>query len=601
MAERVSFAIELKDDISASSKNAADALATLNLKIKEDVQAISEMRRAMRNLKGNTSVSAKAFTELRSKIDAQRASLASSQAKFVEMGGQFGKTGSKVQTATGSVSKMSDAMTMAGGQTAALAGGVGRLSALLANPVTLMVALTGATLAFAAAVVVATSKLTKFGFAMASLRRDEQLQIEGLQTLRRQYGRTTASVGAMQAAIDRASDSTNIGRQTLLGYARQMERAGLRGDALADAVEAMGIAAQVQGDRGVGRFRALAFQARLTGGSVVALAESYRQRLGPIARAQMLSLSNQTTRLRQNLSSLFSGLQIDGFLEAIAKSFDLFSKTSVTGKVLKGLFDRLLQPLIDGGAKAVSIFKPFIQGMILGFLKIENLVLRAALAIKQAFGDTSLFKNIRLDRIAVHLGELTAAGIVGAVVALGAALGTVAAVMVALAAPTIFFISQLVRLSGVVGTTMGKLRGLSFGEIANQMIDGLVQGLMDGIARVKSAVMSVAKAAKDTFTSALKISSPSKVFEGFGQNISQGVSQGVDSGQSQVDGSIQNLVQTPESAGVTAGARQSISVSIGDIHVDGGKAEGDPRQLAIAIRDELASILEGVSIEMGAV
>ena len=70
----------------------------------------------------------------------------------------------------------------------------------------------------------------------------------------------------------------------------------------------------------------------------------------------------------------------------------------------------------------------------------------------------------------------------------------------------------------------------------------------------------------------------------------------MDAGAGGVEGSVAELVETPE-GGATGGP---VSISIGDINVNGAEVGDDPRALAEGIRDELANILEGVSIELGA-
>jgi len=83
------FAMELQDQTSDPAMSAADALEKLKGKIADDVAALKAMNQAMRNLKGGTTTNVAAFRELRDQIAAQKASIASAQSAFIQLGGSF--------------------------------------------------------------------------------------------------------------------------------------------------------------------------------------------------------------------------------------------------------------------------------------------------------------------------------------------------------------------------------------------------------------------------------------------------------------------------------------------------------------------------------
>ena len=142
--ETATFAVKLEDETSGAANAAANSLESLKTKINEDVRALREMQKAMRNLKGGTSTSKKAFDELKDKVAAQKASIQSAQAKYVELGGTFGKTAPKIKQAAASTDQLSGAMLGAGGPLGSLSGGLAKLGPLLANPITLAIALSAA-------------------------------------------------------------------------------------------------------------------------------------------------------------------------------------------------------------------------------------------------------------------------------------------------------------------------------------------------------------------------------------------------------------------------------------------------------------------------
>ncbi len=586
-----SFAVNLEDGTSGAALKAAGALETLKKKINADVKALNEMKRAMKRLQGGTSVNVAAFKELQAKIDSQKSSIAVAQSKFVQLGGTFEKTRKRSAKAAFSFRDLGSAAQGTGGPVGTFGLAISKLGAFLSSPITLVLALGAAMLTLAGAIGVATVALLKFAVTSSDARREEALQIEGLNTLRQQYGRTTASVGAMQAAIDKAADSTNIGRSTLQQYARQLSRTGLRGDALTDAVEAMGIAAMVQGDRGAQRFRALAHNARLTGGSVVALAEQYKRRLGPIARRQMLSIGNQTKRLRDNLDLLFKGVRIEVFLSALEKILSLFSQSTATGRALKTIMETIFNPIIKQVSKIGPLVKRFFQGMVIAALIVLVALLKLGLVLKKVFGDTTFLQDVDKMNLALDLGAIAMGAIIGVIAVLALGFVALAAAVLIASAPFLILIDTAKRVIDFFGQ-------IDFASIGKSMVDGLIRGIQGQGAALVKVVKGIASSVSSTFKSALGIASPSKTFANFGANISAGVEQGIDSGSGDVNAAAGGLVEEPTGGGVGGGGG-SVSISIGDIAVNAGEAT-DPRALALAFRDELAAVLEGMSIELGA-
>lgn len=68
---------------------------------------------------------------------------------------------------------------------------------------------------------------------------------------------------------------------------------------------------------------------------------------------------------------------------------------------------------------------------------------------------------------------------------------------------------------------------LAFETFGFNIAQGVATGIKSGISSVISAASSIAQAAKNQFTSMLRIGSPSKVFEGFGANVVEGFDKGV--------------------------------------------------------------------------
>lgn len=601
---KATFTVELRDETSGAANAAATSLSRLKAKIDADTRALREMQAALARMKGGTSRSSQAATDLSRRIAAQRAAIAASQERFVSLGGTFGVVQERARGFSGMLAALGKELGAAGGSVGQLGGLFTSLAGAVANPLVLvglfvggLTALAGAAVAANLAIAAMVVSLARLAIVESDARRSEALHIEGLNTIRRAYGLGVASVRDYQAAIDRASDSTNLGRDALEGYARSLARAGLRGDALRDATEAMGIAAMVQGERGAQRFRALAMQARLTGRSVADLAEAYRNRLGPIAHRMMLSLPNQTERLRRSISRLFGGLNTERLLGALDMVLSLFSRSTASGRALGAIVEAVFQPMIDDLALLGPVVRRFFQGIVIGALITTIAVLRVRNALRDTFGGSDLFDNVDTLNLALGAGValfgLMALSLTG--IALAA---TVALAPIVLLGASILALG--VATSRAVRTAVEVFQGSNIGSLARGMIDGIIAGLTSSRERLIEAMRGLAQSAADTFREALGIRSPSRVFAEFGTHITGGLTEGIDAGAPAVDATVADLVDVPLGGGAAArGGSGSVSITIDQIVVNAGNTS-DPRQLALGLRDELAALLEGVSIEMGA-
>ena len=616
--EKATFAIVLEDETSGAADAAAKSLETLRGKIDADTKALSRMSKAMRQMKAAGLKGSDSFKQLADQAKALKSAIGVNTEQFVKLGGTFDKQ------VTPKVESMSKAFMGANGPLGSLSGGMGKLGALMKSPVGLTVALSVGVVALAVgmakltvAALGAVKAMASFAIVSSDARRSEALQIEGLNTLRNAYGRSTASVNEYQAAIDRASDSSNVGRQTLRGYASSLSRAGLRGDALTEAVEAMGIAATVQGERGANRFRALAMNAQLAGGSVSDLAARYRDELGPIARRVMLSLDNQSNKLNDNLERMFGGLNTTPMLEALDSVGSLLSQSTSSGRALKALFEALFQPLIDSVGEASPMIENFFKGMVIGALIAGIGLLRLKNELDSVF--PGFIGDAGTAKMAVFAGIAAFAIFVGVL-----ALATVAALALAfamflVALPFLIVIGLIgLVIAGIVLLAMGIVSAIesigeafeAIGDFISDMFDGIVEAISGETPRVEKAFVDMGDNAASGFADSLGIASPSKVFEGFGRNIVEGAIRGVDSGADSLQATTSNLVEAPvegvqndvsnlTDAPIGGAASGPTTISIGDININ-VDSEDEPRTMAEAFRDELANVLEGVNIELGA-
>lgn len=595
-----SFTVELKDETSGSAEAAAKALSNLKDKINEDLKALREMQSALKNLKGSQSASATQISALTERISAQKSKISAAQSKYLQLGGTFGTTQAKAATFTEKLSKLGGTLSESGGAVGVLGGGLTRMAALLANPIVLVGALAAGMIAFIAATGLAVAALARYALAQADARRSELLRLEGFTTMRTMFGRVIASAGEMQTAIDSASEAWGVGREQLEGYARGLARIGFHGQALTATLEGMALALQVQGERGAMRFRNLAIMAARTGRSVEDVARAYRERLGPIANRIMMSLPMQANRLRMSLERIFSGVRIENFLSALNQITSAFGQQTATGRALKLIVETMFNPIFDAVGTLGPAIKRFFQGMIIGALLLTIGILTIRNKLREVFGDSTMLNGIDGLTIALYAGVavvfLFALALGACLVVVGLIALSIASLVAVLAAVPIAIMAASAAIVIGVMYAYDYITNIDWIGLGESITNGIASGITRGLAAIRNAVTGVANTARSTFQNALGIHSPSQVFARFGMNIAQGLEQGVDRGQGMVSDSVGGLVDSPTGGG-SRGSNNSVTT--GDINVYVG-ANSSPRETAQAIRDELASILEGVSVELGA-
>jgi conjugal transfer/entry exclusion protein len=72
-------------------------------------------------------------------------------------------------------------------------------------------------------------------------------------------------------------------------------------------------------------------------------------------------------------------------------------------------------------------------------------------------------------------------------------------------------------------------------------MDGLIQGIQDQISAVTNVVTNIGDSISGAFKKVMKISSPSRLFEQYGNFIDEGLAQGIDKGIGSVDDAMDSL------------------------------------------------------------
>jgi hypothetical protein len=424
--------------------------------------------------------------------------------------------------------------------------------------------------------------------AMRRLKGGSNVSAAAVQKLQTQIDRKKESISKAQARVGAMGGSlTDLGGRT--SRAGGLLAKGLaKGLLMAEALKAVAGAA-VGGAAGLGR-----------------LALGYRG---------MERLHGITARLSLNFRGLFAGLNPKRALDAFERFTKLFSKQTVTGRVLSGVFARVF----DGLSRALETAEPYLaafaQGMVLGFLHAENAVLRARIAF---FPLTSALDRLigkqTLLRVTMYAGALVfgviAAAAIASAVSFAVVAGAIGLVVYAVMKAVQWFKELLglskpleASLSGIgdVARATGKMLGAggkggaSGGKAAAAtdagalappgpakqggeetglaLAAGMLKGILGSLPALHAAGGSMAKGVEAGAKEAGEIHSPSRLTARVGRNLGRGVAVGMEAEAPAIQRTAERaLVPDFSRAGVSAlrpagrSPRAPSSIQIGPFH-----------------------------------
>lgn len=595
------FSLVLEDKMSGPAATASQALKKLQSSIDRDKKELAGMQAAMKQLQSGTVVNVAAFKELQTKIEAQKSKISDSTAKFVELGGSFRKTSESAKDTKGKLASLADEASQLPGPLGQMGAAFKQTVSLLTSASVLSMVVAAAFVALGVAVLGAAAALAKFGIAAGNARRTERLHLEGIQNMRSAYVRHRASAAEVQTAIDGVAASSATSRATIAQYAEVMHRAGLRGANLRTALGAAATKAAVLGDESGRAFTQLAVGAHRSGVGIQRLANDVEARFGRAARGMLLDLDVMSSKLSESWNALFDGVDFEPVLNMFHEITQLFSQNTATGRALKAIVTALFGPMVESASGATPIIKRFFQGMVIAALQVTIGILTVRNWLRRTFGGEGR-SSIDGMTVALNLGKVAMFGIAAAA---GVALLAVGAVGIAIASPfiTIYYLVSRVLMALRAVKNFGRELGAEWRQIGSQLVDGLVNGIKGAANRAVAAISEFGQSLVDEWRSILDIHSPSRVFAGLGVQIPRGVEQGIDDGSASLDRTIESMMSIPTvdaGGAATPGARSTaMTITVGDIHIHASETS-EPRDLAMAFREQLAEVLEGLGAQIGA-
>ncbi|MCB9584550.1 MAG: hypothetical protein H6718_04100 [Polyangiaceae bacterium] len=581
MAAEGTFTLNLDGNLEDGADSSEESLEKLRRSILDTTQDLSRMQAALSTMKkGGVDPGNAAFKKLSDQIDVHKKSLGQAQARYVDLGGEFGK----LDPPTQELSFLDELMTQIDTSALAVVGAVAAVVAVLG--------------ALAVGLVAVTAKVIGFAIASADAARSQNIMLDALLG-------STAAATSLQGVISQVAANTSLGREAITGYAKQLRDAGIQGAQLETALQAVSNAASVGADTGkiVSQLQAAKNSAQQFNKVIDRTNGLY----GDLAKKSAIGFGAQMARLKESIGELFSGLNLEPFLEGLRSITALFDSNTSSGKALKTLVTTIFQPLLDGAAKAAPSVKDiFRQGIIYALkftivaLKVRN-SLRDALQgpnagpIKAAlYGILVPLALIAIAATAAATATVITFALIGAAVAL--ALAPFAALGVA-----IYFIIGAAKVLGAAissGVTKAidaaKAKISEWVSIGSNFVSSLASGITSGISSVISAAKKVATGAVDAVKNTLKIASPSKVLMQVGQFTSEGMAVGMDDGADQVVSSAESLataaIPSPELGDGTGGGGArggATTITIQAVNINGVEGADDP-----AFLDKMAKAFE---------
>jgi len=543
--------------LAAALQTEGAALDALKAKASAAEQAHEQLATSTKGLEGQLEETAAATKKA---TDA-----AAGSGKVNELGEAFGRLGGPVGAA--------------GQKLAGFVEGIQKLGGAAGTGAGAFLALTTVVVALAAAMAYAIAKTAIWAVGLADTARSASLTTQALE-------KTGDSMVGIGKSISSVQDATGLATDQLQGLAKQLRDAKV---SAADMPAALRAVAMAESALGAGAAAELVEQLKSGKKSAGDLAKEMESKFGGIVAKKMLSLDASALKLKKNLGETFGGLNIEGLLGGLSRMVGLLDSNTASGRAVKFLFETMFQPLIDGAAAALPKVERFLLGVAIGALKIYIALKPAIAAVKEFMGagDEGGFDWLKV-------GEYAAIGLAAAIGAAGVAFGLAAAPFVALARVASSVYSAIMMLPAPLRSLPALLSAIGeidLGGLGTNIVMGLVSGLLGGLPGVVSAMLSLGDAAISALKSKLQIFSPSKVFEGFGDNTAAGFAKGVEGGTGDAQGAVEEMVTVPTGApGGLGGRGGGATVHIEHLEINGVK---DAAQVPGLLRDALIDLFSG--------
>lgn len=536
--------VVLEDDVSGPAESVAEKMEKMRSTIERGRKELSSLQRAMREMKKAGLENSEVYQTQQKRVDELQKLIGEAAGKYTNLGGTFQKT----KPPTKKMHGLEKALQNLGLRTGATGGRLKSLGALMKSSGGRAMLLRGAMLAAAVAAVALFAALTKYALATANAAREERLRFEVLGHLRGRSKQAIADSYEMQNAINGVAAATGGARKEIAGYAEAAYRAGLRGKALEHAVRGATIKGAALGERYGRSFVFMSASAARAGQDVSKLADDAERRFGGLAQRRLMSFGNLFRRYKEGVASWFMGVDIEPLLQSLSRFVSLFSTSHEYGRLASRFygwffswFAKGLSWLVDGVVWFTETALLWVYKGMNAFRRLGLLVMDVAITIKESIqGVFSFFDNFEFP---------------------------------------------------------------SWFEMAKNIGSGVVRGLGSAGSAVAKAGGKLADAAARGFRKAAQIRSPSKLFAGYGDDVSTGFAMGVEDGAPRAHSAVEHLIDVPKFpslpehnlGGAGAARGVNVSISIGDIITQAT----DGAEVLETIRLRVGEVLSDLVVQEG--
>lgn len=250
-------------------------------------------------------------------------------------------------------------------------------------------------------------------------------------------------------------------------------------------------------------------------------------KFGGTIQMQLMGLENQFQRARENIGLLFRNVNADPFLKALNTVLRLLDQNTAGGKAVQ----KFVTIAFNSVGRAIETVMPYARAFFIG-LAIGALNFYAAIKPAIAFIQKLLFSGGESQLITTLKVAKTLVYGVGAAFVL-------AMVPVAMLGLAVYgVIKTFAALYGIglrVGTAISdavtgirkRFAGMSFSEIAMNLLKSLADGIAKGAGIVWDAIKGLGKGILKAISGALEIGSPSKAMRRMGRWTIEGLERGI--------------------------------------------------------------------------
>lgn len=335
------------------------------------------------------------------------------------------------------------------------------------------------------------------------------------------------------------------------------------------------------------------------------LANVAQNKFGGTIAGQMILLTTQIDKAKENLGLLFAGVNIDKFLTGLSTITAMLSQDTYTGYALKTIFSSALTGFFDTASAAFPYVRAFLIGIAISALTVYLTFLRIKKAISEAIGPLNPLKD-KVDgiKVAMYAGIGIVGALVGIFIALAVAIGMallpliVLGAVIALVIAGALFIGQAFQkgMTYVIAAVVGawnKLSEVNLWEYGANAIQSLIKGVLSKAGALAIAVATVAGIIPATTATTLDMHSPSKIAFKQGAFYTKGMIGGAESEKDRLEQATAGIaaaaVRGGASGGSMGGAGERFSVKELHFHVPRENMREEVREIVFGLIADTAA------------